>query len=208
MPDTMRLPARAPESIEAAVAALLDGAIVGMPTETVYGVAVLPTPDALARLVAAKARSPDKGVALLIDGLDQVEHLVVIDPVALRLAARFWPGPLTLALPLRAGVEPDALLTGGRGTLGMRIPDHPVPRAVARRLGPIAVSSANMSGEPPALTADSLVDAIGEALALVLDDGPVRGGVASTVAAVTVDGSVSILRIGALSETEVRAALA
>ena len=203
-----RVVAREPRSITAAVSALQGGAIVGMPTETLYGLAVMPLPDPLASLVAAKQRSAEKGIALLIDGLDQVAHVVEVGPAAQRLAARFWPGPLTMALQLRPSVGLPDLLTGGRPTLGVRIPDHPVPRAVARRVGPIAVSSANVSGMPPALTADDLLETVGPALELVLDDGPVRGGVASTVVGIGADGALTFFRIGALSEADVRAALA
>lgn len=200
------LPARDPASIEVAVGALLAGAIVGLPTETLYGLAVLPLPDSLERLVAAKRRSQEKGIPLLVDGLDQVALIVRVPEAAHRLALRLWPGALTLALPLRQNVDLPELLTGGRPTLGVRIPDHPVPRALARRLGPIAVTSANLSGEPPALTAAQLIGAVGASLALVLDDGPVRGGVASTVVGFDQDDRVTFFRVGALSEAAVRAA--
>ncbi len=208
MSNPLRLAARDPASIDAAVAALATGAIVGIPTETLYGLATLPQPGPLAALIAAKQRSEEKGIALLIDCLDQVAHLVEVGPVAHRLAARFWPGPLTLALPLRHNVELPDLLTGGRRTLGVRIPDHPVPRAVARRLGPLAVTSANLSGEQPALTAEALLQAVGSSLELVLDDGPVRGGVASTVVGIAPDGGLTFFRLGALPQAVVRSALA
>jgi L-threonylcarbamoyladenylate synthase len=170
---------------------------VGLPTETVYGLAVLPRPEALAAVIAAKRRPPDKGIALLLDGLDQVSTLVVVPGVARRLAAAFWPGPLTLVLPLRAGVVLPEALTGGSDRLGIRVPDHPVPRALARRLGPLAVTSANISGQPEATTAAELLDAVGASLAAVVDAGPIpRGGVASTVVSLATDGSMTILRAG------------
>jgi L-threonylcarbamoyladenylate synthase len=123
---------------------------------------------------------------------------VVVPPLAHRLAERFWPGALTLVLPLHPDIVLPDELTGGHVTLGIRLPDHPVPRALARRLGPLAVTSANVSGAPPALTAGELVMSVGDALALVLDDGPVRGGVASTVVALEPDGRPTVLRPGAL----------
>jgi L-threonylcarbamoyladenylate synthase len=201
------LPADNASALTDALLAMQAGGIVGIPTETVYGLAVIPRPEALAALIAAKARPWEKGIALLIDGLDQVDGLVEVSEAARRLADHFWPGALTLVLPLhRPELVPEAV-TGGRTTLGLRIPDHPVPRALARSLGPIAVSSANRSGEPPATTASELVAAVGHSLALVLDDGPVRGGVASTVVSVERDGAPSVLRAGALAEEDITAAL-
>jgi L-threonylcarbamoyladenylate synthase len=196
------LPANDPDALAAAVAALQSGGIVGIPTETVYGIGVVPRPDALAAVIAAKQRPDEKGIALLVDGLDQVEGLVMVSEPAQRLVERFWPGALTLVLPLRRPELVPEAVTGGRGTLGLRIPDHPVPRALARELGPLAVTSANRSGEPAALIPEELVAAVGDALALVLDDGPVHGGVASTVVSVNADGSWQVLREGALQLAE------
>jgi len=203
------LPAAAPGSLEVAVAALRAGGIVAVPTETLYGLAVLPQVEPLAAVLAAKRRSTDKGIALAVDSIAQVEVLAEVPPAARRLAERFWPGPLTLVLPPRAGgLEnlPDALL-GPSGALGFRLPDHPVPRHLAGRLGPLALTSANVSGEPDARTVAEVSAAFGHALALVLDGGPVRGGIASTVAAVSADGAVIILRAGALDPADVLAAL-
>lgn len=198
------LPAGAPGALDAAADALRAGGIVGLPTETVYGLGVMVEAGPVAALIAAKRRPPDKGIALLIDGLDQASGWVLIPDVAHRLAAALWPGALTLVLPLRPGVSLPGAVTGGRATVGLRLPDHPVPRALARRLGPLAVSSANLTGEPEAHTAAQLVAAVGEALALVLDDGPVRGGVVSTVVEVTADGTWTIVRAGALDEATLR----
>jgi L-threonylcarbamoyladenylate synthase len=109
-------------------------------------------------------------------------------------------------LPVRADRALPELLTGGRPTIGVRLPDHAVPRALAALLGPIATSSANISGEPDATTAELVASSIGEDVALIVDDGPVRGGVPSTVVACLDDGEPQILRAGALSADEVRAA--
>jgi L-threonylcarbamoyladenylate synthase len=195
-----------PGALSAAAAVLSAGGLVGIPTETVYGICVLPIEDRLDALLEAKRRPAEKGFQLIVDGLDQVATLVALPPAAQRLAERLWPGPLTLALPLREGAVVAELLTGGRSTLGIRVPDHPVPRGVARLVGPIAVSSANLSGEPPAETADAVVAAVGDSLQLVIDDGRVRGGVASTVVGVAQDGELTFFRIGALSEDKVREA--
>lgn len=202
------LPARDPEALAAAAASLQAGGIVGLPTETVYGVGVMPWPAALQALVAAKQRPEEKGIALLVDDLAQVEDLVVVGAAAHCLAAGLWPGPLTLVLPLRRPDLVPVALSGGRETLAVRLPDHDVPRALARELGPLAVSSANRSGQPDALTAEELVAALGPSLSLVLDDGPVRGGVPSSVVAVGSDGQVSVLREGAVSRATIEALLA
>lgn len=195
-----------PRALDIAAAALERGDIVGMPTETVYGLGVVPRPASLAALVAAKQRPLDKGIALLIDGLDQVTHLVAVPDAARRLAGACWPGALTLVLPLLPGVALPDGVTGGRDTLGIRLPDHAIPRALARRVGPLAVSSANRSGEPDARTTDELLAAVGPSLAVVIDDGPVRGGVPSTVVAVASDGALTVLRAGALDLATLQAA--
>jgi L-threonylcarbamoyladenylate synthase len=200
------LPAGDPGALTEAALAMSSGGIVGLPTETVYGIGVVPRAETLAAVLAAKQRPHDKGITLLIDGLDQVDGLVDVNDAARRLAARFWPGALTLVLPLRRPELVPEAVTGGRETLGLRIPDHPVPRALARELGPIAVTSANRSGEPAAQTAEELIASVGQSLALVLDDGPVRGGVASTVVAVGLDGGWRILRDGALAPAAVEVA--
>ena len=200
------LSASDPSALREAAAAMLSGGIVGLPTETVYGIGVVPRPEALAAVIAAKQRPEEKGIALLIDGLDQVDGLVEVAPPARRLAARYWPGALTLVLPLvRPELVPEAV-TGGRDTVGLRIPDHAVPRALARELGPIAVTSANRSGEPPAQIPEELIASVGHSLALVLDDGPVRGGVASTVVAVDRGGGLEVLREGALDAAAIYSA--
>jgi L-threonylcarbamoyladenylate synthase len=197
------LAAADPAALREAATAMLAGGIVGIPTETVYGIGVVPRPEALAAVIAAKQRPEEKGIALLIDGLDQVAGLVTLTTPARRLAAHYWPGALTLVLPLlRPELVPEAV-TGGRDTVGLRVPDHPAPRALARQLGPIAVTSANRSGEPPAQVPEELIASVGHSLALVLDDGPVRGGVASTVVAVDRDGGLEVLREGAIGVAEV-----
>jgi L-threonylcarbamoyladenylate synthase len=196
------------QSLAVAAAALAAGGIVGLPTETVYGVGVIPRPEALQALIAAKQRPADKGIALLIDNLDQVADLVVVGAAARRLAERFWPGPLTLVLPLRRPELAPETLTGGRDTLAVRIPDHAVPRALARELGPLAVSSANRSGEADARTAEALVVSLGPSLAVVIDDGPVRGGVPSSVVAVDAGDRVAVLREGAIERSTIDALFA
>jgi L-threonylcarbamoyladenylate synthase len=196
-----------PDALQHARLALVAGGIVGIPTETVYGLAVLPRPVALEALIVAKRRPQEKGIALLIDDLAQVADLVVISDAVRRIADALWPGPLTLVLPIAPSVMLPAGLTGGRDTLALRMPDHPVPRALARDLGPIGASSANRSGEPDATTAAELIRTVGESLSLVLDDGPVRGGKPSSVVAIDVSGVISVLRAGTYDRHDIEAAM-
>lgn len=204
------LPAAVQSSLEAAVEALRAGGIVVIPTETLYGLTVLPKAESLTALLVAKHRPTDKGIALAVDSVAQVEMLAQLPAVARRLAARFWPGPLTLVVAPRDDQHPElpGPLLGPSGALAFRLPDHPVPRYLAAHLGPLALTSANASGGPDARTVADVVAAVGGALALVLDDGPVRGGVASTVIAVGAAGDVTVLRRGALDPEEVFATLA
>ena len=196
-------------AIDEAVAALERGELVGIPTETVYGVCALPAPTSVERLVAAKQRSTEKGIQLLVDTLEQVRSLAVLNAAAALLARAFWPGGLTLVLDRRHDVALPDLLGGGRPTLGIRLPDHDVPRRLARLLGPIAASSANVSGEPDATTAQRVADTLGPELAVIIDDGPVRGGTPSTVVdcSSAAGGVPRILREGAITAAEIAAAL-
>ena len=177
-----------------ALTALRGGGLVIVPTETVYGLAADDrNPTALAKLFEAKGRPQDKPIALLAAGVDELErHGAKLPPAARRLAAKFWPGPLTLVLDSPAG------------WLGFRIPDHPATLALLRAWGGVlAVTSANRSGEPPATTAAAALAALAPFVALALDAGPSTGGVPSTV--VKVDGErVEVLRAGAITEEAIR----
>ncbi len=194
-PTILRLDPQAPDpaSIEKAASALKDGDLVVLPTETVYGVAADPrAADAVGRIYRAKGRADEKPIALFAAELNQVEQYGArVSPKAVRLARRFWPGPLTLVLPCTSGF------------VGFRVPDHPVPLAVLRRMGAVlAVTSANRSGEPPAITAQEAAAALGSYVSIVLDAGPSPGGTPSTV--VKVDGEkLEILREGAISREEI-----
>jgi L-threonylcarbamoyladenylate synthase len=203
---TRRILASDPTAIDEAVAALGRGELIAIPTETVYGLAVLPTNECVERLIAAKQRSTEKGIQLLIDSLEQASAMAEVTPAAGTLANRYWPGPLTIVLARRTDIEVPELLGGGRPTLGLRLPDHDVPRAIARELGPIAASSANISGEPDATTADRVAAYFGDELALLIDDGPVRGGVPSTVVDCSdPDRAPVVLREGSISAAEIAA---
>ena len=175
-------------NIRRAAEFLKNGDLVIVPTETVYGVAArADSSAALARLRAAKGRDESKQIARFAAGLDDVRAAgVEVNSITERLAAAFWPGPLTMVLP-------DA-----RGEwVGFRVPDHAVALAWLRELGGVvpAVTSANRSGEPPAKTAPEAWTALAPHVALALDAGPVTVGAASTVVKVTAD-AIEILRAG------------
>lgn len=183
-----------PATIDAVVASLRRGDLALIPTETVYGVAADPrVPGALERIFAAKRRPPEKNIALLAGSIDQVRAAGgAVAGAALKLARRFWPGALTLVVPQ------------GDGWVGYRVPDHQVALEVLRKAGNVlAVSSANRSGEPPAVTVQQALSALGDSVAVALDAGPSPGGVPSTV--VKVWGSeFEVLRSGALSAADIR----
>ena len=175
-----------------AIAALRQGEVVALPTDTVYGVAVdLGRPGALERLFEAKGRERDKAIVLLLAEAEQAAQVGEFTEPARVLAAFGWPGGLTLVLRQRpdAGLPPE--LTGGAPTIGLRLPDHPAPRALAAVVGPLPTTSANLAGRPAAATAVEIVEQLGDTVAVVLDGGPARGPVASTV----VDCSVALPRI-------------
>ena len=193
--------------IDRAIAVLQRGGIVALPTDTVYGIAVdLAVPEGIERLFAAKRRPPDKAIAVLVDGLDQVSGLVDLPPAASVLAEAGWPGGLTLVLRLIDPARLPAALTAGIATLGVRVPDHPTPREIARALGPLPTTSANLSGEPDSRDAAAVAAALGDAVDLILDGGATKGGIGSTVVDCTVDPP-RVLRAGAIEPARLRAAL-
>jgi L-threonylcarbamoyladenylate synthase len=203
-----------PEGRAEAIDALRGGAVIAIPTDTVYGIGVsLDTPGGIERLFAAKSRPPDKAIALLLADLDQAAEIGLLTPAARALAAAFWPGGLTLVVPRRTDRPLPAALTGGElapgaiPTVGLRVPDHDAPRALARALGPLPTTSANRSGEPEARDADEIERLLGTAIDLVLDGGPAGGGPASTVVDVTGD-EPRILRAGAIDEDALSRCLA
>jgi L-threonylcarbamoyladenylate synthase len=195
------------EGRAAAVAVLRDGGIVALPTDTVYGIAVaLDAPRGIERLFEAKSRPPDRSIALLVADQAQAEAIGELGLVARELADAHWPGGLTLVVSRRPGVQLPAVLTADAATIGLRVPDHPAPRALAAAVGPLPTTSANRSGEPEARNADAIEAALGEAIDLILDGGPARGGPASTVVDCTSDRP-RILRVGAVPVEAIEALL-
>jgi L-threonylcarbamoyladenylate synthase len=183
-----------------------SGGIVALPTDTVYGIACrLDAQGGVERLFAAKERPPEKAIMVLVDDVEQVAGLVEVNPAA-RALRGLWPGGMTLVLPVRPGAALPGALTAGTETLGVRVPDHPAPRFLARAVGPIPTTSANRSGEREARSAGDVVVTLGSRIDLVLDGGPSPGGVPSTV----VDCGAArprILRAGAIPSATIAAAL-
>jgi L-threonylcarbamoyladenylate synthase len=190
-----------------AIETLRAGGVVALPTDTVYGICVaIDTPGGVERLFDVKRRPPDKGIMLLLESALQAPRIGVMNPAALALADACWPGGLTVVVPQRGGVSLPAALTAGTSTIGLRVPDHPSPRALAAGVGPLPATSANVSGVPEARDAAEIRAQLGEAIDLILDGGPAHGGPASTVVDCT--GSVPrILRVGAVSSERVAAIL-
>jgi L-threonylcarbamoyladenylate synthase len=190
-----------------AVSILRSGGIVAVPTDTVYGIAAdLALPGAIERLFAAKQRPPEKAVALLLADADQATALAEVGAAARVLGTRFWPGGLTLVLPARRDARLPPVLAAGAPTVGLRVPDHPAPRALAAVLGPLPTTSANLSGQADARDAAEIAERFGNALALVIDGGPIRGGPASTVVDCT-GPRPSIRRVGAIPVSAIVRAL-
>jgi len=178
------------------VSTLRRGALVILPTDTVYGVAADPgtpgTPSAEERLSRVKRRPDNKPIALLAADVRQVEVAKAeLGVIGRALADRYWPGALTMVLKTGATWE------------GFRVPNHPVTLAILKAMGGVLrVTSANLSGEAPALTAAAAVAALGSAIELVVDAGPAPGGVPSTVVKIGL-GRCDVLREGAIPASEI-----
>jgi L-threonylcarbamoyladenylate synthase len=193
-------------AIDMAVKALAVADIVGLPTDTVYGLAADPfRAGATDRLFVLKRRPRVVELPVLVADEAQALALTVAVPdAALRLMATYWPGPLTLVLPRRPDLNAD--LGEDDETIGVRCPAHPVPRALCQAVGPLATTSANRHGEPPATTAAQLADVFGAGVELILDAGPCRGA-PSTVVDCT-GRQPRLLREGRLPWLEVEVAAA
>ncbi|MEO6206640.1 MAG: L-threonylcarbamoyladenylate synthase [Candidatus Limnocylindrales bacterium] len=190
-----------------AIKVLRAGGVVALPTDTVYGIAVaLQTPGGIERLFSAKRRPPDKGIMLLLHDATQAGEIGVMTPAAAALVAACWPGGLTVVVPQRPDVHLPAALTGGAPTIGLRAPAHDSPRTLASGVGPLPVTSANVSGLPEASDAAEILAQLGDVIDLVLDGGPAHGGPASTVVDCTGERPI-ILRAGAVPVLRVAAIL-
>lgn len=190
--------------LDRAVEELQRGAAIVMPTDTIYGIAVLPeNPDAVRWVFELKRRPDHRALPILAASARGLNEIVSFGAAAQALADAFWPGPLTLVLPRARGFDHD-LGAGTASTVAVRVPAHEVALALLERSGPLAVTSANLSGEPAATTTDEAREAFGDAIPLYLEGGTCAGG-ASTV--VSLDDGVSVLRSGPVSEDEIRRTL-
>lgn len=179
------------------------GQVVALPTDTVYGLAAhSASAEAILKLYAIKERDRLKAIPLLIASARDLAHVSsTVSEWAKLLAARFWPGPVTLVVPSAVGVL--KVLTGGTDSVAVRVPDHPVALALIAAVGnPLAVTSANLSGAPETTTAEEVEVVLGDRLALILDAGRCPGGVASTVVDTTRDPPVILRRGARVKEVE------
>jgi tRNA threonylcarbamoyl adenosine modification protein (Sua5/YciO/YrdC/YwlC family) len=191
------------KGIEAAQRALRFGELVVLPTDTVYGLAADAfSASAVDGLLAAKHRGRDMPVPVLVGAWATLDGLVdILPPAADRLRKAFWPGGLTLIVRHAASLIWD--LGDAFGTVGVRMPLHPVAIDLLTRTGPLAVSSANISGSPPAATCDEAEQQLGDQVSVYLDGGPAGEPVPSTIIDCTVDPP-RLLRAGAISVDELR----
>mgnify|MGYP003763162327 FL=1 len=195
------------EGFDRAVALLRAGELVAFPTDTVYGVGAVCWDDAaVARLYVAKVRAPDKAIPILLADIGDLALVAAkLSPMCIKLAERFWPGPLTLVVPKAERVS--LAVTAGGDTVAVRIPDLALARSLIRAAGaPLATTSANLSGAPPPVTAEEAAAQLGRGVAMILDGGRCPGGTASTVVDVT--GPVPrLLRSGPLTYEQIQSVL-
>jgi len=193
------------DAIQEAAKWILNGGVIAMPTDTLYGLAADPwSVSAIARVFAVKGRAAERALPLVAaDAMQAAEHLGRLPAAGQRLAERFWPGPLTLLVAAPRGLAPD--VTGGTGKVGVRVPADAVARAICAGVGrPITATSANVSGEPATADPDQVERTLGGSLDLLVDTGTTKGGAASTIVDVTGTDAV-LVRAGAISWDDIQA---
>ena len=202
---TELLSASDPNALRYAADVLRYNGLVAFPTDTVYGVGALAfRPEPVQRLYTVKGRSTDKAIAVLVGRDTDLANVAAhLTPAARILARRFWPGSITLVVPRHPNL-PEAV--SALPTVGVRLPDHPFARALMEITGPLAVTSANRSGEPNAATAQEVLEQLTGRIELVLDGGRVPGGVPSTVVDCT-GPFAKVLREGPISAAAIEAAV-
>jgi L-threonylcarbamoyladenylate synthase len=191
--------------IQSALQILQIGGIVAFPTDTVYGLGALAfNNEAIESIYTAKDRPIEKAIPILIGDLSDLDQVAEeIPDMALRFAARFWPGPLTCIVPKKQTLP---LAVSTTATVAVRIPDHPDARALLRAAGPMAVTSANISGQPSPSTAQEVYKQLNGRIPLILDGAKTKGGIPSTLVDCTGEKPV-ILREGPISLHELLAAI-
>lgn len=198
---TMLLPIDDPQAVPMALELIRAGGLVAFPTDTVYGLAAdLHNETAINNLFAAKGREMNKAIAVLVGSVEQLDEITPgFSESAKILAARFWPGALTLVVSRRYDL-PDVLSM--LPTIGVRMPDHAFAVQFLKETGPLAVTSANISGADNPLTALDVLEQLGGQVDLILDGGRCPGGIPSTVVDCTIP-DVKVLRQGAISSEEI-----
>jgi len=179
---------------------LEEHGVVALPTETFYGLAVsVFDKEACERVFEIKGRPSTRALPCIVSGMEQLERVASeIPALAKELSTRFWPGPLTLIVPARATVA----AASETGTVAVRVSSLPLARELAAIAGPVTATSANVSGAPPATTADEVVAQLGDSVNMVLDGGATSGGLASTIVDVT-SGKLELVREGAIAFRDV-----
>jgi L-threonylcarbamoyladenylate synthase len=200
---TTLLPLDHPTAFNRAAAVIEAGGVIAFPTDTVYGIGVSPfDKKALEKIYLVKGRSHLKAIPILIADVEDLDLITPqLSPAGDRLINKFWPGALTLILPLLPDLPKNLSPTP---TVGLRIPDHAVVRDLLRQTGPLATTSANLSGEPSALTGEGVLQQLDGRIDLVLNGGPAPGGTASTVLDCSRENPV-ILREGPISWEKIAA---
>jgi L-threonylcarbamoyladenylate synthase len=198
--NTKVLSSNSPNAILSALEIVLSGGLVAFPTDTVYGVGSLAFhQQAIESIYTAKDRPMEKALPVLIgDNDDLVKVAEEIPYFAMKLIDRFWPGPLTILVPKKPTLPAAVSATS---TVGVRVPDHDVARALLRLAGPMAVTSANISGQPSPTTAHQVFEQLNGRIAMILDGGETPGGIPSTLVDCTGD-EIRILREGPIPKEE------
>jgi L-threonylcarbamoyladenylate synthase len=193
------------KGIAQAAAILRGGGLVAVPTETVYGLAARADRDeSVAAIYRAKGRPSFNPLIVHVSDVEAARNLAVFDPRAQRLADAFWPGPLTLVLPLREGAPIARAVTAGLPTIALRCPAHPVMRAAIAESGlPLAAPSANRSGAISPTTAAHVMASLGAAVDAVVDGGACAAGIESTIVALRAGGRWQMLRPGPIAEVRI-----
>jgi L-threonylcarbamoyladenylate synthase len=203
--QTEILDASSKDTIPRALAVLQAGGLVALPTDTVYGVGALAFDGkAIESIYTAKDRPVEKAIPILISDVHELGRVGIgIPETAHKLASRYWPGPLTILVPKRPDLPASVSATA---TVGVRVPDHEVARALLRAAGPMAVTSANISGGQSPVSAEEVYEQLAGRIPLIIDGGRTPGGVPSTLVDCTLP-ELRVLREGPIALEELLTAL-